>query len=187
MRVILLSLSFMLVAAIGSAQQPTNPTKAQPQAKSATTAIPTAVDTPVVVPAKVTTTTTPATATTPATTSSTVETIAAPVPPPAPQQPAPQPVPPAEPVLDPTKSILIMINESAPDQVAVFDSTGKWLDTVKIMSMNIDVGTGAIVATLTSWKGVMKPKTPKLTKFKVKEVKSVTAEIFADKLEELNK
>lgn len=89
--------------------------------------------------------------------------------------------------IDLTKPILIMVNESAPDQVMVFDTTGKWLDNVKIVNINLDVGTGMIVASLTSWKGVMRPKTPKVLKTKVKELKSVTAEIFNDKLEEQNK
>jgi len=84
------------------------------------------------------------------------------------------------------KPILILINEESPDQIIVFDSTGKWLDTIKSIAINIDVGTGSIMATTTLWKGILKPKNPKIQKYRVKELKSVTTEMFNDKLVELN-
>lgn len=105
----------------------------------------------------------------------------------APTTPAPTPAPAAAPAEELEKPILIMINELSPDQMIVFDTTGKWLDTVKSISMNVDVGSGSIIATITSWKGVLKPKTPKINKYKVKELKSVTEDVFNEKLEEINK
>lgn len=171
MRLVLLTLSFMIIGLTGDAQQPTNTTKVQAQAntqppvtpvadvaKKAETAPTVKVETPPEVPAAT---------------------------PPAPA-PAPKPQNQPDVALD-TKLALVLVNEMSPDQVIVFDTTGKWLDTVKSMTVVMDVGTGSIVGTFTSWKGVMKPKTPKIIKMKIKEIKSVSADIFNEKLEEVNK
>lgn len=83
--------------------------------------------------------------------------------------------------------VLILINESSPDQMIIFDSNGTWLENVRNGSVEFEIGTGKITATLTSWKGIIKPKTPKVTKHKVKELKSISADDFSTKLEELNK
>lgn len=100
---------------------------------------------------------------------------------------APAPTPAVVPVEELEKPILIMINEISPDQMIVFDTTGKWLDTAKSINMNVDIGSGSIIATITSWKGVLKPKNPKVNKYKVKELKSVAEDVFNEKLEEINK
>lgn len=85
------------------------------------------------------------------------------------------------------KPILILINESSPDQMIIFDSNGVWLDSIKSGTLELEIGTGKITATLLSWKGVIKPKNPKTSKYKVKELKSVTSVEFENQLEQLNK
>lgn len=162
MRLVLLTLSFMVIGLTGDAQQPTNTTKTQVQANN---------QPPVTSVADVTKK------------AETAPTVKVETPP---EVPAAKPQNQPDVALD-TKLALVLVNEMSPDQVIVFDTTGKWLDTVKSMTVVMDVGTGSIVGTFTSWKGVMKPKTPKIIKMKIKEIKSVSADIFNEKLEEVNK
>lgn len=109
-----------------------------------------------------------------------------------PTQPAVQPqTPVTQPVVEPApienkKVVLLMVNEMAPDQIIVFDTEGKWFDTAREISININVGTGMITGTVLSWKGTLKPKNPKVTTVVVKEIKSVSEEDFANKLDSLN-
>jgi len=83
-------------------------------------------------------------------------------------------------------TILLLVNESQPNQVIVYDGTGTWLSSIREIKLTIDLLGSGITADCTMWKGVLKPENPKKITVQVKEIKSVTAEIFAQRLAKLN-
>jgi hypothetical protein len=83
-------------------------------------------------------------------------------------------------------TILLLLNESQPNQVIVYDSKGEWLSSIREIKLTIDLlGTG-IQAECTSWKGVLRPSSPKKYTTQVKEIKSITSDDFASRLADLN-
>lgn len=83
-------------------------------------------------------------------------------------------------------AILMLVNESTPNQVIVYDESGEWLSSIREIKLTIDLlGTG-IQAQCVSWKGVLRPSSPKEFKTKVREIKSITAEDFEARLSKLN-
>ena len=83
-------------------------------------------------------------------------------------------------------TILLLVNESAPHQVIVYDNAGNWLTEVRSIKLTVDLLGSGIQAECTMWKGVLKPASPKKMNVPVKEIKSITAEKFAERLAELN-
>lgn len=80
--------------------------------------------------------------------------------------------------------VLIMVNGTDPSKVLVYDEQGKWLAGIREVKIDLTIGEG-ITAKCTSWKGVMRPKSPKVKTYPVKEVRSVSATEFEEKLDEL--
>lgn len=83
-------------------------------------------------------------------------------------------------------SILVLINEAQPTQAIVYDTNGKWLSDIREIKIDIDLVGAGIMADCVLWKGVLRPATPKTMKAPVKEIKSISAEMFAERLSKLN-
>lgn len=84
-------------------------------------------------------------------------------------------------------SILLLVNEAKPNHVIVYDVSGKWLSDVRSLRLNVDLMGDGIVAECIVWRGALRPTNPKSFKVTVKEIKSVDAGTFADRLARLNR
>lgn len=92
---------------------------------------------------------------------------------------------PARPRTQPT-TILLLVNESSPQRVIVYDQDGNWLQDVRELKINLAVGGSSITAECVMWKGALRPVSPKTLSAPVREIKSVVDEAFNEKLEALN-
>jgi len=83
-------------------------------------------------------------------------------------------------------TVLILVNESQPNQMIIYDGAGTWLSTIREIKLNIDLLGSGVTAECTMWKGVLKPENPKQFTAQVKEIKSINAELFTKRLAKLN-
>ena len=83
-------------------------------------------------------------------------------------------------------SILLLVNESQPNQVIVYDTKGVWLFSIRQIKITLDLAGAGIKAECMAWKGVYKPTAPKKFTAIVKEIKSIPSSAFKERVEELN-
>lgn len=95
-----------------------------------------------------------------------------------------------EPVFDTpipqTSHVFIIFTDSNPDQLIVLDENGKWLPTVKSVTITMTLGTPA-TCSCTLWNGFFKPTNPAKKTWPLKQARSVPAAEFQTMIDKLQK
>ena len=90
----------------------------------------------------------------------------------------PTPVPTPVPGTITKDSVFIIICDEKPGQVFVIDSAGKWLSTIRDVTISFSIGQKIPSVVCTLWSGPFKPTNPEIKTFELVQLKSVTNNEF---------
>ena len=98
---------------------------------------------------------------------------------------APVPAAPDKTPVATENSVFIIICDEKPGQAFVLDSTGKWLSTVRDVTISFTIGQKVPSVICTLWSGPFKPSNPEVKAFELMQLKSVTNAEFQSMIDAL--